>query len=322
MANKDFSLFLQRSIIDFFRNLFRFSLVFIIFLVLQLSSTVGNTFAQLKTPQESGQEMNDFSLTGITEKGRKNWDLTGKSADINSEVIKLNDIVSNFYGENENVKLTAAKGDFNRQQGYLHLEKDVVVTTSSGTKMTTDTLVWNKKEQLISTKDPVNIERQDMIITAQGAKGYPDLNKMDLEKDVQMQISNREANPQGDNAGVKTIVINCDGPLEIDYQNNIATFNNKVKAQSPDGVIQSDIMEVYFLTKGKDQAGKNADSSSFSASQIEKIIARGNVKITRDENISYSDQAIYSASLRKIALSGRPKLVIYQAGGLDASSGN
>ena len=303
--------------------MFRFSFVFIILLVLQLNSIATHTFAQIKSPQESAQEMNNFSLTGISEKGRKNWDITGKSADIGSDVIKLNDIVSNFYGENENVKLTAAKGDFNRQQGYLHLEKDVVVTTSSGTKMTTDTLVWDRKEQLVSTKDPVNIERQDMVITAQGAKGYSDLNKVDLEKDVQMQISNKETDPRGDNAGEKTIVINCDGPLEIDYRNNIATFNNNVKVHSRDGVIQSDIMEVYFLTKDKAaQVGKTVDNSSFSTAQIEKIIARGNVKITRDENVSYSDEAVYTASLRKITLSGRPKLVIYSTEGINASSGN
>lgn len=291
--------------------MFRFSLVFITLLISLSNCIAANIFAQIQNPQESAQQMGNFSLTGITEKGRKNWDIAGRSADIDSDVIKLKDIVSNFYGEDENVKVTAAKGDFNRQQGYLHLEKDVVVTTSSGAKMTTDTLAWDRKEQLVSTKDPVNIERQDMIITAQGAKGYPDLNKVDLEKDVQMQISTKETNPQS-KSGANAIIINCDGPLQIDYQKNIATFNNNVTVHSRDGVIESDIMEVYFLPRDKEQSGKTANSSSFGTAQIEKIIARGNVKITRDENVSYSDEAVYSASDRKIMLSGRPKLVIYQ----------
>jgi LPS export ABC transporter protein LptC len=299
--------------------MFRFSFVLITILFSLSNCIAANTFAQIKNPQEPVQQMGNFSLTGITEKGRKNWDITGKSADIGSEVIKLNDIEGNLYGETEDVKLTAAKGDFNRQQGSLHLEKNVVVTTSSGAKMTTDSLVWDRKEQLVSTRDPVNIERQDVIITAQGAKGYPDLNKVALEKDVQMQISSKETDPQGQ-AGGNAIVINCDGPLQIDYQKNIATFNNNVKVLSPDGVIQSDILEVYFLSKDKEKTGKTVDSSSFGRARIEKIIARGNVKITRDENVSYSEEAVYSASDRKITLSGKPKLVIYQAEALNASS--
>jgi len=289
--------------------MFRF--VFITLLISLSDCIALNTFAQIKNPQESVQQMDNFSLTGITEKGKRNWDITGKSADIDSDVIKLKDIVSNLYGENEKVQLTAAKGDFHRLQGYLHLEKDVVLTSSSGAKLTTDTLVWDKKEQLVSTRDPVNIERQDMIITAQGAKGYPNLNKVDLEKDVQMQISAKQTNPQG-KADRDEIVINCDGPLQIDYKNNIATFNNNVKVHSRDGVMESDVMEVYFL----------AGSSSSGTAKVEKIIARGNVKINRDENVSYSDEAVYTAFDRKITLSGRPKLVIYQGGALNASSGN
>ena len=58
-------------------------------------------------------------------------------------------------------------------------------------------------------------------------------------------------------------------------------------------------------------------------SRIEKIVARGNVKITRGENISYSDEAVYTAQDKKITLSGKPRLIIYSAEELsNASIGN
>ena len=55
-----------------------------------------------------------------------------------------------------------------------------------------------------------------------------------------------------------------------------------------------------------------------SGSKIERILARGNVTITRGQNVSYSDQAVYSALDNKITLLGRPRLVIYSSEGLNA----
>jgi lipopolysaccharide assembly outer membrane protein LptD (OstA) len=57
-------------------------------------------------------------------------------------------------------------------------------------------------------------------------------------------------------------------------------------------------------------------------SKIEKIVARGNVKITRGENVSYSDEATYTALDKKITLSGSPKLIIYSTEEMSASFGN
>ena len=43
------------------------------------------------------------------------------------------------------------------------------------------------------------------------------------------------------------------------------------------------------------------------------------MKIKQGENITYSDKAVYVESERKVLLTGKPRLVIYQEGGL---SGN
>ena len=57
--------------------------------------------------------------------------------------------------------------------------------------------------------------------------------------------------------------------------------------------------------------------------KIDKIVARGNVKVVRGENVSYSDEATYTAIDKKLILTGRPKLVISQTENIsDASFGN
>lgn len=266
--------------------------------------------------------MADFSLSGFCDKGRKNWDISGKSADIGGESIKLDDVVGNLYGEKENVKLTAEKGDFNRQNSKVHLQNHVVVTTSSGARMTTDSLDWDRKGQLVSTLDPVNIRKDDIIIVAQGATGYPDLNKVDLEKDVQVEINNPARPGEAPKAAKEATVITCDGPLQVDYLKNVAVFNNNVKVVTTDAVIESDVMDVYFLSGGKPKTQKPTIDTASAGAQVEKIVARGNVKIDHKGNVSYSDEAVYNAKDRKITLSGKPRLVIYSTEGLNASFGD
>ncbi|MDD5730912.1 MAG: LPS export ABC transporter periplasmic protein LptC [Candidatus Omnitrophica bacterium] len=285
--------------------------------VIFLAFFASSAFAQSQSPQDADQQIMDFSLSGFGDRGKKNWDLSGKSADIVTDDVKLNDVVGNMYGDKENIKLTADKGNFNKADGKVHLEKNVLITTSGGAKLTTDSLNWDRKNQLVSTSDKVNIERDNMIAQALGAVGHPNLNKVSLEKDVEVKI-NPVAEDKLNKAGVnRKIVITCDGPMEIDYQRNIATFNKTVKVDTEDATIYSDVMEVYF-TKSAEKPDKPKSSAAAAmgmGTQVDKIKAFGNVTIIRGDNVSQSDEAVYTASDGKITLSGKPKLVIYSGQG-------
>lgn len=268
-------------------------------------------YAQEQSNQESDQQINDFSLVGYGEKGKKTWDLTAKSADIFPHTVKLNDLVGNLYGEKEDIKLTSDRGDFDKVAGNVHLEQNVVITTSSGARLTTNSLDWNRENEIITTQDLVNIEKENLFTTAFGATGQPDLNKVILEKDVTVKINPVTEN-QSEQEVVKKdkIVITCDGPLQIDYEKNIATFNDNVKVDTEDVEIYGDIMYVYFLMSDKDEA-ESDEAPRVMGTQIKKIITQGNVKIVRGDNLCYSDEAIYTALDKKITLLGRPKLIIY-----------
>ena len=292
----------------------RFSLV--IFGIFLITSIV---YAEVKNIQEPDQQINDFSLCGYGEKAQKTWDLSAKTADIFDNNVKLKEIVGNLYGEKEDIKLTADKGDFDKQEGRVHLEQNVIVATSSGAKLTTDSLDWDRKNQIVSTKDAVNIERGNMITVAQGATGEPNLNKITLDKDVTVNINPQTQ--QQEASDKNKIIITCDGPLEIDYEKKIATFKNNVKVDSKDSWIYSDTMDVYFIMSDKDNK-ETKDTPNVMGNKIDKIVARGNVKILRGENISYSEEAIYTASDKKIKLSGKPRLIIYSTEDFNASVGN
>jgi len=301
-------------------------LVGVLILVLSL---VNFLYALDKNIPESDQQINEFSLSGYGEKGRKTWDLSGKSADIFDNIVKLKDIAGNLYGDKENVNLTAKSGDFDKTNARVHLEKDVVITSSSGARLTTERLDWDRKNQVVSTDERINIKKDNMVTTARGAQGKTDLKRVNLQKDVKVEIGSKQETATSALEAEK-ITITCDGALEIDYEKNVAVFNKNVKVVRQDLEIESDKMEVYFLPSDKTKkeeptkdkkAGSDINSSTM-GTRIDRIIARGNVKIRRQENTSYSDEAMYNGRDKKITLLGRPKLIIYSAGAFNAPIGN
>jgi len=293
----------------------RFSVIFLTLLLLFSGSfKVSRSLAQTKETDDSDQQIGDFSLAGYGERGKKTWDLSGKTADIFENTVKLKDLTGNLYGEDEDVKLTAQKGDFDRANGMIHVEKDVVITTSSGAKLTTDSLDWDRSNSIVTTDDIVKVTRQNLFTRGRGARGEMALNKMNLEEDVLVEITPETKGPEGEDATEqKKIVITCDGPLEIDYLENVAVFKNNVKVDREDSQIYSEILELYFSSKeGQEgQAPEVSGDSMLMGSNIDKIIARHNVKTVRGDNVTYSQEAIYMAGDNKLILSGRPKLLIY-----------
>ncbi|MCM8762793.1 MAG: LPS export ABC transporter periplasmic protein LptC [Candidatus Omnitrophica bacterium] len=281
----------------------RIIIVFILFF------TAGLTLqAQEQTTE---QQLSEFNLVSYGERGKKLWEISGKSADILSDIVKLTQITASVYGAEETVNLNADEGSFDRGQNKIHLEKNVVITTTKGAKLVTDSLDWDRKTEIVSTKDTVNLERQNMIAAGQGAEAQPNLKKFSLQKDVEVQIKAEEENsPKNDTLGRK-IFITCDGPLEVDYEKNLAVFKNKVAVDDGTMQLYSDVMDVYF-NPAKDEKSKGMAG-------IDKIVAKGNVKIVRGENTSYSQEATYLAKDKKIILTGKPKLVIYSTEGLNAS---
>jgi len=276
---------------------------------------------EAKDTKESAQQIGDFSLSGSGEKGKKAWDLSGKTADIYNDVVKLKEVVGNHYGDKDNINLTADNGNFNKSSGVVHLEKNVVITTSSGAKLTTDSLDWDRKQQIVSTLDKVNLARSDMNLAGVGAKGQTALKQVVLEKNVRLDIQPADKQTKKK----EKIVITCDGPLDIDYEKNIAVFNNNVKVEKSDMTIYSDKMQVYFVPKqeaDKREADKKDQGPDLMSSSINKIISQGNVRIIRGENISYSQEAVYTALDKKISLTGRPQIIIYQTEKMNAAFGN
>jgi len=290
-----------------------------IFLVLMAGFlTAGTAFAAEKnttSASDSGpQQMLDFNLDGYGTNGRKTWDVQGAQMDMEGDDVKISDITAHLYGEKENMVLTADHGHFDRQTGTVYLKDNVRAVTDSGATLTTNSLNWAQKDQLITTDDLVNITRGDLTATAKGISARPDVKVAKFEKDVVLTLEEQKKAQGGKSpqeGGALTagkMVITCDGPMELNYEKSTAIFekNVKVEGDAEQGTMIADKMTVYF-----NQAAK----------QIDKMVAEGNVKIIRGENISYSEGAVFTAADKRLVLTGRPKLIMFSGGGKDVSPG-
>ena len=272
-----------------------FALLFVLFFSMAL-------YAEEQQPQQ----FEGFNLAGYGEGGVKTWDVKGDTADIVGNLVKLSNIVANAYGKDK-MNLTADYGTVDKQSGTMHLEKDVVVTTDTGAKLTTDSLDWERSKDLVRTDDPVTITREGVVATGTGATGHPNLKDAQLNKDVTVNMKTEEKDAAGVITG-RVVTITCDGPMEMEYMNSRATFNDNVVAIDGERKITADKMEVFFDSGQK---------------KIQEIICTGHVAVLHGENSSYSDKAVYKAAEGKLVLSGRPKLILYtdDKGGISLDGG-
>ena len=141
------------------------------------------------------------------------------------------------------------------------------------------------------------------VLLEEGGKSFIDISgspdPKDAKADGLTDVKSREGAIPGGISKVRKTTITCDGEVEFNYEKNQAYFNKNVVVISDDGKIDADKITVYLNPATR---------------KMREIVASGNVKITRGENISYSDQATYVEADKKIILSGRPKLILYQEG--------
>ncbi len=86
-------------------------------------------------------------------------------------------------------------------------------------------------------------------------------------------------------------VITCDGPMEVDYGNNIIELKDNVIVRDPKMDMRADYMRVFFA----------ADTRS-----INKVIAEGRVRFKKDDKQAKSKHAVYNGSDGSVVLTGHP----------------
>ncbi len=105
--------------------------------------------------------------------------------------------------------------------------------------------------------------------------------------------------------------------LEADQTKGIVTFSGSVKAVYGDATLYSDQLRVYFKPKPEPPKGaakppqEKADQSPLGdvgAEKIDRIVAKGNVRMVQEDRVATGDEAIYYKDRDEVVLTGNPQL--------------
>jgi len=234
------------------------------------------------------QRMQDFYLSSYKEDGVKNWEIRGAEAHIFDDYVDIEGVKAKCYEENDVIDIEADKAKLKQKAMNVHLRENVEITSKQGVTLNTDYLIWERDKNKMKTNEWVKVKKEDsMEIEATGMEADTQIKQADFKEDVKVNI------PQEDG---RTMVVTCDGPLEIDYQKSIAVFKNNVEVEDEQGKLFCDRATVFF----DPEAGK-----------MKSVVAEGNVKIIKDENVTFAEKATYFGDREKVVLEGRPRLVIF-----------
>lgn len=272
----------------------KFTLIFDMIILVLILMFFNSPFA-FADDQAIQQTVGGFNLVQYDDGGGKKWTLNGKSAEVEDKKIKIDEISALTFGEGEIFKLKAKTGSFDRENGIVHLEDNVVMRTTDGITLKTDSLNWVVETKNAFTDRYVNIKKGDLDVSGIGAEFDFKAKTAELKKDIVANITSLGTSYLTASNKEQVTTITCDGPLELNYKKNRATFFNKVKVKDKEGDIFADRIDVYF---------------SPSTRRIKCVVARGNVRIVNGENVTYSEKAIYLVDEGRVILPKRPKLVI------------
>jgi LPS export ABC transporter protein LptC len=239
-----------------------------------------------------------FSFVKYTDKGEKELEIEGDSADIFAKRVDLDNVMAKAYTEKVPVTITADDGVFDKTTSIVHLENNVVATADDGGRLRTESLDIDPSKQTMKTEDVAEIKKDYMKLEGKGAHGDSQMKTMSLNRNVTVVI-------ESETSHVPT-VITCDGPMNADYHRNKARFQKNVVVTDQRGRLSADVMDVYY-----------DDNHRY----VEKIICFGNVVVEQGKNTTFSDTVTYLAKDGQVILGGNPE-VYYEEGSQPEGAGS
>ena len=247
-----------------------------------IKASLDEILAEKEQGKELEQKVLSFVIDGRSPGGVRQWHLEGNSAEIIGDDIHLNDLKAVAYGEDATVNLTSDKGIYSKEKGEVELIGNVDVVSDAGFTLATERAKWSQTTKEISTDVEVYITGEGMTATGKGGMANSDEKRAMLREDVlvTMEPSTR---------------VNCDGPLEVSYQDSTAVFYKNVRVKDKDGKMFADKLTVNI----------NPDTK-----KLAQVVAEGNVKVKRGKSYTISEKAIYTESTKHAELIGRPRVII------------
>ena len=150
---------------------------------------VPEVLVDLEAPDEV---FKDFT-TEETDSGLTKWTLSAPTAHryMDRRVVILERPTIQFFDDFGELQTTldADSGSYTEDTRDMLAYGNVVVSTSDGKTLETDSLYWNNETEKIETESFVRITEGPDVITGYGLECYPNLNAVDIKRDVTATVS-------------------------------------------------------------------------------------------------------------------------------------
>jgi len=156
---------------------------------------VGDDGRSVYTEDVPDQEFSDFT-TVESDSGIVKWVLSAPVARVYnaSKLLVTDDPRIEFYNEDGTLAsvLLAKKGEYNQVTHDLTALGDVIVTSSEGYTLETESLVWVERLEEIHTEDFVRFIKGEDVLTGYGFRSDPNLENVEIMKDVKAYLRDDE----------------------------------------------------------------------------------------------------------------------------------
>jgi LPS export ABC transporter protein LptC len=140
------------------------------------------------------QEVTDFVLTE-TDAGRPQWTLYARWAATYTarNIVVAKNIRVDFFDEKgaRSSELTAREGEIQQLTRDMTARGNVVLTTTEGTRMTTDELHFGNQQQLITSDRLVRVEREGDALEGVGFSSDTDLKHFEFRSQVNATVRSK-----------------------------------------------------------------------------------------------------------------------------------
>ena len=140
------------------------------------------------------QEVSDFMVTE-TDAGRPEWTLHARSAAMFNarNMLVARGVRVDFFDETgkRSSMLTAREGEMHQVRRDMVARGNVVLQTTDGTRMSTESLRFLNRTQRIVSDDFVRVERQGDVLTGYGFESDPNLEHFEFKREVKAVVRTR-----------------------------------------------------------------------------------------------------------------------------------
>lgn len=146
----------------------------------------------LSTPELPDSEVSNFTLTETVD-GEIQWRMTAASAETyrGRGVIIAHDVAIDFFDEEGVVysHLVSREGEIETATNNMIARGNVVVSTTNGTRIETETLHFLNQPRRIVSDDPVTVRRGGNVLTGIGFESDPSLEQFEFRSRVRAQVT-------------------------------------------------------------------------------------------------------------------------------------